>query len=245
MGVLEKAAMVVAKAATKDVRYEALGKAAEITRKIEKATEGMGENRSEKQERKYQKFKAELLSKNPDNCHLMMAEKITRKNTLYANSHHRSEYIIADMDDRTKYFAYGNREDHLQRVKLCDANNKVIGEIIEQPFAFRNPFEREYKPADYTIKIFGNKVGEIKTARSEDLGDKMELDFIDWNVSKSFNEVITITDDDGNIIGEVKGQFWGHMTGFDFKNPKDEVLMILLALVYDANQRSRNRKPSY
>ena len=239
MSILGKIATEVAKAATEDVRYGALGKAAEASKKIADKLEDFSEKRTE---RKYEEYKKQLLENHPENCHLIMKEDRQYEGSWDLQA--CSDYYIGDMNDEIKYVAKGRREKRLQRIKLYDSESNIIGEVIEQLFALRNPLTSEMYPADYTIMMYGKKVGEIKTARTKffDNNEKMSLDFIDWDVQRSLKGLISITDSRGNTIGEIKESFWGGVTGFDFVNPADEVLMVLLALVFDANDKSGQRK---
>ena len=242
MGILDKVVLGVAKVATQNVRYEALEKATEVSEKVADAVHEVNKDLEKKADKKYFAYKEKLLSKNPDNCHLIMTKKRVDKGGW--DTDFRSVFHIADMNDKIKYQAIGSNENFLQRIVLFDSDSNNVGEVIEQPFAIRNPLFKESNPADYTIKIGGQKVGEIKTTRGKffEINERVNLDFVDWNVQRSVGGDITITDHEENTVGEITEGHFGGITGFDFSNPKDEVLMILIELVYRANSISQERK---
>lgn len=189
---------------------------------------------ADKMEKKSRTKIEEFLNKHPNNLHLcILREKHTWKET----------YRVLDMQHRLRYMVKGKALSRKHHLRVYDATGKKkIGEVKEKLFAIRPLIFAEPDPKDFDIIVGDQKIGMIKTKRVSRMR-KLVSTFNDWKIESCFRGGFRVMSGENPVL-EVCNEWTseGDLYVLDIAEPSNEFLCVLVALVYDADKKTKSKE---
>lgn len=196
---------------------------------------------SQKSEDKFDKTRAELISQNPQNNHLWLTQYESDEYLIRTSF----EYSIFDDNGILKYKAIGGKNHKLQKIKLYDDRNNLLGEIHEKRDLIQNPFSFKAH-IDFLVIINKKNVGQIRVTISR------KARTISFNNNEWFTEEkrtfksefsfskYRIMSNDGKLIAETTEKM--SYIFLDFPYDTDTVKLLLFILAENAVSIISSRK---
>ena len=182
-----------------------------------------------------------LIQRNPQNNHLWLSQYDPGKYIF------RSSYNYNFVDDygNLRFYAVGEKNNKLQRIKLFDQNQTLLGEIHEKRDIINNPFGSSLH---YNFAVIINKkdAGHIKISESQK-ASVISLNNNEWyskekNDLKSFFSFfcISIYSKDGKSIAEIIPK--SSSLFIDFPSDTNVIKLLLFVLAKGVVSIIKNRK---
>jgi len=153
-------------------------------------------------------------------------------------------FDVYNENQELTYTAKGKWLSRKRQLEIFDAKGKYVGLLKEKLFAFRGLFSFEASPVDFTVEIYGKKLGKIKS-KGGIVNRKFKIGFNGWNVKgNAFSGNYTIVKGKEEIASVSRK--WGmYVLSFFEKQNELLLLMIVIALYADsAPDKSNIRKHS-
>ena len=196
---------------------------------------------SQKSEDMFEKTREELISHNPYNNHLWL-KQYEANEYLFRTSF---EYSLFNDNGVLMYKAIGGKNNKLQKIKLYDNDQHLLGELHEKRQLVQNPFSMKAH-YDFDAIINKKKAGQIRYTVTRK-NRTISLNDNEWIIEekRSLKSEFTfssykIMSKSGNLIAETTEKL--SYTFIDYPNENDTVMIILFMLAENAVSIIKSRK---
>ena len=146
----------------------------------------------------------------------------------------KDKYTVFDENKEKKYSVKSELVSAKHRLHIYDAKGKEVGAIKQALVSLRMPIgPRESNPVDFAIEIGGKKLGNVASTWAM-RKIVYEVDFNGWHIEGKRLKY-DVFDKNDKVVAhiETKIGFESYIV-LDFQNPKDELLVLMLAIILNA-----------
>jgi len=207
--IVEKAATHIA---TSDTAINALDK---VTTKLEKSAE---------------KSTAKLFKKAPD-TEILVFDSLEITDRKKRSK--KEVFNIYGENQELRYTVKGKLSSKKCLLSVYDAGGRSIGLLKEKAFAYRGLVSFETSPVDYSIEIYGKKLGEIKS-KGGIVNRKYQLGFYGWHIKGNVISGNYTVVKENEEIAKINRKSGTYILTFREKQNELLLLMVVLALFSDS-----------
>ena len=142
-------------------------------------------------------------------------------------------FNIYDENQELKYSVKGELLSKKRHLMVYDACGMNVGLLKEKLFTFRGLLSFETSPVDFSLEIYGKKLGDIKSIGGI-VNRKFKIGFNDWNIKGNvFSGKYSVVNKKEEIARIIKRSGSYVLTFFE-KHNELVLLMIVIALYSDS-----------
>ena len=133
--------------------------------KAAKALMKLSEKIQNKEIKRFNKFKTDMLKKYSDSTHMWMSEKDVKDEN--DDEYRFKQYMLFDDEGNTLYNTQAIATDKMQNILLYNKHGVVVAGLKVKRFAFRIPSPLSSgKPVDYSLMVNGDDYGKVVTTNN-------------------------------------------------------------------------------
>jgi len=179
---------------------------------------------------------------------ILVFDRITSTGSYKLSESLVDRFDIYDDNQKLIFTVKGKRLSSKRQLEVYDARGKCIGLLKEKLFAMRGPFSFEASPVDFTVKLYGKKLGKIKS-KGGIVNRKYKIGFNGWHIKGNVLSGKYSVVKGKEEIAKVSRKWGTYVLSFYEKHNELVLLMIVIALYSDSapdksdiRKRSRERK---